>query len=414
MIYLELTHKGNCIYNGLNHLKQKLNIIFDENPEPSNVMFYKTGIIITFFLAFILISKKEKSFADKILASWLVILGVHLALFYLNFSGHYKSFPYFLGIEIPFPFLQGPLLYLYTKALTSSKPWHNKYLLHFVPFALTYFLLLPFFGLSFAEKITVYNNKGQGFESLMAIITWAVFLSGVVYPILAYRKLMRHKKDIRDQFSDTEKINLNWLQYLILGMSLIWLAVIFAEEGTTFNIVVVYIIFIGYFGIKQVGIFTNRPQPIESLLPHSQTGKKDVEADGAEAVLEKVKYEKSVLTDKELQLIHSSLCEVMETEKLYLDPELNLSQLAARLDVHPNILSQVINTKEANNFYDYVNLYRIGEFKKTVLLPENKKYTILSMAYACGFNSKTSFNRNFKKVTGFSPSEYLRNSSIPV
>jgi AraC-like DNA-binding protein len=86
--------------------------------------------------------------------------------------------------------------------------------------------------------------------------------------------------------------------------------------------------------------------------------------------------------------------------------------LAQSLNVHPNNLSQVINTFEGKTFFDYVNQKRIEEFKRIVSLPENQKFTLLALAHDCGFNSKTSFNRNFKNCTGLSPSEYLREAKI--
>ena len=97
----------------------------------------------------------------------------------------------------------------------------------------------------------------------------------------------------------------------------------------------------------------------------------------------------------------------MLKDKLFKDPELNLGQLAGNLNVHSNVLSQVINSFENKSFYDYINGLRIEEFKTLVADPVNRQYTLLSLAYECGFNSKTAFNRNFKKVTALSPSEYL-------
>ncbi len=98
----------------------------------------------------------------------------------------------------------------------------------------------------------------------------------------------------------------------------------------------------------------------------------------------------------------------MENEKLFKNSELTLTQLSQTLNVHPNTLSQVINSVEQKNFYDYINFQRVEEFKKAMALPENQKFTLLSLAFECGFNSKTAFNRNFRKVTGVSPSEYLK------
>nr|WP_246440606.1 helix-turn-helix domain-containing protein [Rhabdobacter roseus] len=77
------------------------------------------------------------------------------------------------------------------------------------------------------------------------------------------------------------------------------------------------------------------------------------------------------------------------------------------IDAQVHHLSQVINEKEQKNFYDLINGWRIEEFLKEVKSEKNKKYTLLAIAYDCGFNSKASFNRNFKKYTGKTPTEYL-------
>jgi AraC-like DNA-binding protein len=79
---------------------------------------------------------------------------------------------------------------------------------------------------------------------------------------------------------------------------------------------------------------------------------------------------------------------------------------STKLGVHPNYLSQIINQKEKKNFYDFVNTYRFEEFKKLIAQQKNQQYTLLSLAYDCGFSSKSSFNRYFKKATGQTPSEY--------
>jgi AraC-like DNA-binding protein len=119
------------------------------------------------------------------------------------------------------------------------------------------------------------------------------------------------------------------------------------------------------------------------------------------------KYKKSGLNEQDLEMIHNRLTELMQSEKLYTDPEITLGDVAQKLNIHPNYLSQVINTILNKNFYDYINSQRVEEFKSVVKDPKNQHYTLLSLAFGCGFNSKSSFNRNFRKVTGLSPSHYL-------
>ncbi len=86
---------------------------------------------------------------------------------------------------------------------------------------------------------------------------------------------------------------------------------------------------------------------------------------------------------------------------------LTLTELAKSLDVHPNHLSQVINEKEEKNFYNYINSLRIKAFIKLASLPENKKYTMISLAYDCGFSTKSTFNKHFKAHTGKTPTEFF-------
>ena len=383
-------------------------------------MFYLIGIVVTFFLATILITKKGKIEADKILAIWLVTIGIHLTSFYLFLTRENLLFPYLLGVELPFPLLHGPLLYLYTEAVTNQVAKRRLRLLHFVPFFLGYLLFLPFISSPAEHKIFVYKNNGLGYETLTGLLLLAIMISGIVYVALSLRLLARHKRIIKNQFSYAEKINLAWLRYLIYGIAVIWIVVFFGDDSATYSAVVVFVIMLGYFGIKQVGIFTQQlppesrsegkeikdpiPKTISSALP--DLDESDVEEP------RKAKYLKSSLNADSAENIYTDLIQLMIEKKPYTNPELTLDELAQTLKVHRNNLSQVINTYEQKSFYDYINLKRVEEFKRVVALPENQKFTLLGLANNSGFNSKTSFNRNFKNATGLSPTEYLKQAHI--
>lgn len=100
----------------------------------------------------------------------------------------------------------------------------------------------------------------------------------------------------------------------------------------------------------------------------------------------------------------------MATQKPYLKSNLSLTDLSDLLDVSTHNLSEIINTRLNKSFYDYVNECRVEEVKKMLLDDKYKSYSILAIAYEAGFNSKSSFNTIFKKITGTTPSGY-RNSS---
>lgn len=398
-------------------------------------MFYLAGIIITFFLSVLLAGKKNKSEADKILTVWLVVMGIHLTLFYLFITEEFFKISWLMGVELPLPLVHGPFLFLYTTSLTRERKIKSIGWLHFFPVVIIYLLEIPFFLLSPERKVFVYKNKGAGFEWLSEGIFYPIVASGIIYVILSFLRLRKHRLIIENRFSNTAKINLNWLRYLVYGIAVIWIVIISGlNDSVIFGTVVVFVFFLGYFGIRQVGIFSNinqaerkidlppaeipEPQSLSqndlinnvSVTVESNTGV--VNTSGINQPAAKPKYQKSSLTAEEATRIHEQLKQVMLKEKLFKNPELNLGELAETLDIHPNNLSQVINSFESKTFYDYINSLRIDEFKKLVTDPESKQYTLLSLAFECGFNSKTAFNRNFKKSTGLSPSEYMSKNSI--
>lgn len=104
----------------------------------------------------------------------------------------------------------------------------------------------------------------------------------------------------------------------------------------------------------------------------------------------------------------------MDEDKPFLNPELSLKALAGHIELHPNKLSWLLNNHFGKNFNDFVNQYRIQEFQRLAITPENKNITLLGLAYESGFNSKTVFNTFFKKETGMTPKQWVKlNSRFP-
>ncbi|SMC60266.1 helix-turn-helix domain-containing protein [Pedobacter nyackensis] len=354
-------------------------------------MQYLVGAIIAVYISILILGKKKRVTADYILAAWSFFAGVHLTYIYYYASGKYIDIPELIGWNAPIPLAHGPFLYAYILQLTQQQKTRYGWLLFFVPFFLGYlYILLDLQPLSNAARISMLSGNQPPelkCEYLFPGLTTAIICSGVVYIAASLVLLRRHKKNINEQFSNTDRITLNWLRYLIAGIVIILSFFILGQAELTFLSVVGFIVFLGYFGIRQVGIISDET---------------------AEETTVKGRYEKSTLTGGVAQKIHAELIEVMQTEQLYKDPELTLGMLAKRLAVHPGLLSQVLNTEEQKSFYDYINEHRVNEFKKLVCLPENRNFTILSIAFDCGFNSKSSFNRNFKKITQISPSAYVK------
>jgi AraC-like DNA-binding protein len=251
-----------------------------------------------------------------------------------------------------------------------------------------YVYLVAFFVLPADQKIQIYRNRGAGYEIFLMIKSYAIACSGIFYVTWSALLLRIHRHNIRDQFSNLERINLRWLQILTFGLGCIWFLVIFfRSELLIMGGVVIFIFLIGFFGVRQADIFT----------PKQLTTESDEQ---------KKKYPKSGLTEENSRKLHQALMQLMTEDALYKESDLSINDLASKLDVHPNYLSQVVNQEEKKNFYDFVNTYRIEEFKRLIAIPKNRQFTLLSLAHDCGFSSKSSFNRCFKKVTGQTPSEY--------
>ncbi len=380
-------------------------------------MLYLSGTFLAFFLAFILLTKKGKSQADYILMAWLAVTGFHLATFYLHLSGQFVTYPTIVGLGIPLPLVQGPFLYLYTLRQTSPEKLKPYQWLHFAPVLASYLMFSRFFLLPFAVKVEIFNGQGHGFETPYMINLMAIYISGVLYTILALRRLLKYRRELVNEFSSTERINFNWLLYLIIWIAIIWVVIFIAKEDTLiFGAAALFVLWLGYFGIRQNRVFSHAmpvaasdSPSVSSILPTEGLLNAPAEADQM-LVTEKegnTKYQKSGLSEAEAGRIHHSLRQLLDTQKPFTDPDLTLTDLARLLAVHPNVLSQVINSRENKTFYDLVNERRIEEFIQRLSQPARHQFTLMAIAYDCGFNSKASFNRNFKKYTGLTPTEYL-------
>ena len=155
---------------------------------------------------------------------------------------------------------------------------------------------------------------------------------------------------------------------------------------------------IGYMGLRQPEIFS------PSLAEHANApSPATIEPD-----ISREKYYKSSLTAAQAETGIAQLLEWMTTQKLYLQGDLKLAEVAETLNLSPNNLSQMINEQLGKNFYDFVNGYRVEAAQKLLLDPAQDNLTLLAIAYEAGFNSKSTFNSVFKKHCQVTPSEYKK------
>ena len=351
------------------------------------------GAIQAIFFAFLFLTKKNKEIPDKIIVYWLFVLTINIIS--IAFSKAVNN-NYLKVLQISFTLLHGPFLYLYTCKLTIEKTkYNNTDYLHFFPFVFIVLLSLVIASFSLDTKI------------LIKLIAIAGIMSGLTYCVLVFINLIEHKKRIKDKFSFSETINLQWLFRLTVGLFIIWIGgsisgilLRFFNFNIPilwmFTVIPVFIFYIGFYGIKQNIIYSSNIIHIvkqENVLTKANRQNSD-------------RYKKSGLQKQSMKLINERLLNVMQTEQLFLNSTLSLLELSEHLKIPSHHITQTLNEYTNQSFYDFVNLYRVEEFKKKVFAPENSSFSLLGIAFDCGFNSKSSFNRIFKKYTNQAPSEY--------
>ncbi len=389
----------------------------------AEILFF-LGAIQGILLSIFLFTLKNNKTSNRLLGGLTFLWGVFLLAYALQYEGLYVKVPHLLKVFYQFLFLFFPLLYLYVKYLLSDIPkFEKKDYLHFIPFLISVILYSGFFIRSAEEKLHLIRNKTEYYKILQIVGDEFVSVQGIVYSVLALVLINNYRKKIQDYESNTDRL---LIKTLYVGISLNLLSWIIGSIGLQFQylhintnidfftltylVMVVVIYAISYVTIKSPEIFKiqkheisvsgNRPvsQPLPAFDKTSQ------------AVLENKKENKtkpsSGMANAELISINKKLLVIMESEKPYLNPDLTLPELAKKLNVSRNHLSNVINQVHKVNFYQFVNRYRVEEVKKLMRDPANKHLKLLSLAYDAGFNSKASFNRIFKQMTHMTPSEY--------
>ncbi|MBN3034562.1 MAG: AraC family transcriptional regulator [Bacteroidales bacterium] len=370
-----------------------------------------TGFVQTLFFSLLIAVRRRKEIKDWLLMAFLMLVGAELLYRYLIRTIPESGAPWIVLFDITYWALFGPVTWFYI-LFTINRVNHFRavHLLHLIPLAIGLFAISGYLAGNHA-----YDSFGQFFTeskglTLVALHIWDS--ASPLYIVCSLFVLIRHGRTVREYFANTEKKDLRWMRWLITGL-LIYISIYYIRWmiETVFQIdipmytlnflpamLTVYVFIMGFFGYRQTGIFFDDPakrkaRPVS--LPYTgnpETGK----------------YEKSGLTDEERRSLTLRLRELMKTRKPYLENDLSINELAGMLDTTLHKLSQTINESFHQNFYDFINTYRIEETKRMLKQPETEQYTIISIAYDCGFSSKSSFYNAFRKNTGITPGAYLK------
>jgi len=348
--------------------------------------------IQAFFLFSLLLAKPQKSFSDKVLMVWLVGIGTHTLIYFLHFQ-YQLAIPLVLNMNSAFPFLQGPFLFAYVVALVGMRQrFTGLDYLHLLPFAGFVLFMAIWQGLSSFSVADGENIELVNIFTVSDLFAVILLLSVPIY-IAWSLVIMRHANQVLQ--SPAQSGRFRWIWAIIAGLGVIWIAAMaaavlnhkqLAQPHMIFWALTIVVYVLGYLGLTRTTVFT---------APEFEALKNELQP----------KYQKSGLRADDARSLYENLVEHVDNGQAYLDPDISLGALARDLSVSTNHVSQVINEFDRCNFHDFVNARRVTEACR--LLQESRETNLLELAMDVGFNSKSSFNRAFRKFTGTTPSEYL-------
>ena len=296
-------------------------------------------------------------------------------------------------VNVPSAYLLGPLLYGYTVALTSGAGIRIRH-------------ALPFFAvllLAVANALTRLDSSPTG-QMIYLVTFHAWVLQGVPYLCAAAWRTYHARAWLEHLSADEAALQAAWLRRLVTVIGCIW--VLGAVERLPIGrpapqwgpidtlicaLVTTAMVFLAWFALRQ-----------RVLVPPQLSAQPQLEGEDASAP-----YARSGLEPAQCVQIAAELGRLMTTEELYVDNQFDLQALSERSGWSPNYISQALNQGLKKNFFEFVNGFRVAAARNALADPDEDR-TILEIALACGFGSKSTFNTVFKRLTGLTPSEFRR------
>ena len=337
-------------------------------------------------------SQHELRVANRLLATLVLLFALFIGHAWLGVNGLFGNYPHLAASVATLPLLVGPLLWLYLQNLLHAVPVTRRSVAHGLPFLLALLAWAPYYLQSADLKLATMAPRPN--------LPWYLGVFGTfkavhvcTYVLLSYRLIVRADRQTPDQ-----KLvrNLRRLT-LLLGWGLSITAAVFAAEvfelrvpvsSDTWGAAVIacFVYGLAFYAMRLP--FGYRPPP-----PHL-------------APQESPRPTQSLLTPADRAHFLTKLTTNMEVDHAYRHGGLSLEKLAANLALTAHELSQLINQSFEVNFQEYVNGYRVRALQAAMRDETNQDITILDLALAAGFNSKSSLNRVFKNHTGMTPSQF--------
>ena len=365
------------------------------------------GVVFGIFISYFIIKKSlKKNFSNLFMGLFILSLSLMMLEGWLNYTKYIFKYLYLSDFSEPLNFTAAPLFYLFidSQLKHSNKKW---YWMHFIPFLFWLFICSFYYlqpdWLKYNSSIDVMQFDipkiigTQPFsDNPLGIRPWINRLTGlsfIVYIFLGFRLLLIKSRSLGQTMLNTTNktlVTLRNMSFHILIVSIIFVLVksIFEHDVGDYFILM-YLSLMIFITVVQVINKSTYFNEISTFLE-----------------LPKLKYIKSSLAEEDKNIILEAITKKMEDEKYFLSSTASLSGLAKGINESSHHVSQVINEKLNQSFFEFLAAYRVEEAKDILRSDFGKKLTIEEVAERVGYNSKSSFNTVFKKITSVTPSQF--------
>jgi AraC-like DNA-binding protein len=370
----------------MDNITNKLNII----PIACTIAIFQ-ALLMAIFLFTV---KKGNKQSNIILGFWFLcyaviiccsfIVGIYVWEYFIN----YHKLIFVIG---QLSLLTGPLLYFYAKSLLDENfRFSEDDFLHLLPFIII---------TSYMIVVLIFTKRFYIWRHPLDIVSNGFFVfQNIFYCFLVLQLLKSHKLSVKKLFFNKKDLKYNWIRFLIIGSFALWIAkfhsFILGITSTSEN----WCTYTASASFLASFLFMTSIVYLSLKIP--------------DIYLFNKKYRYSPLSKKAKAKFKEKLLKYMNEEKPYLDSTLSLDILAQKLSISTNYLSQVINEMFNQNFYNFVNQYRVKECINRLEDKNNSGKTLLHIAFECGFNTKATFNSAFKKFTGSTPKQFRKNHNL--
>lgn len=330
--------------------------------------------------------------ANRVLAAWVALIGADLAVKAVYFHGPAPELLKVYRLVSLLPFLYGSLFYLYVRALTEARGLDRRDAVHLSGFVVALVANTGVFLQDAAQQRAFFEYLGEGghwpgrpwLDILLFVYSLSYVIAGLV-------RVRRYRRGLLQRRSDADRMSLHWIDAMAVSQIVIWCIALlqwlaripWIDYPLIYGAVVGWVFVVGYLSLNQAAVAAEpAPEP------------------AAEA-----KLELPDAGDPRFPAVEARLSQLMAQERLYREPALTIGQLAKRSGYPEYLVSEVINRRFEGHFWDYINRQRV-EAARACLADAGDARTILDIAYACGYTSKSTFNAAFKRQLGQTPSAY--------